>query len=80
MNLEEHHQSNLPRSKFRVLEQVTAGVLLLVLGALAWMIIDAYWPTASGFAVSEATVIGLIVLLLAALGLVSVVALLHTRK
>ncbi len=65
---------------FRLLEYAAAGVLLLVLAALAWMTVAAYAPTTAGAVVSELQVIGVIVLLVIALGLVSVVALLHTRK
>lgn len=68
------------RPTFLILEYVTAGVLLLVLGSLAWMSLAAYRPAAAGAVVSEPLVVGAIVLLLAALGLVSIVALLHTRK
>ncbi|MBI3864401.1 MAG: hypothetical protein HY290_21165 [Planctomycetia bacterium] len=77
---EEPRQGRTPRPEFRLLEQLTAGVLLLVLAALAWMTIAAYLPAAKDAVVSEPLVIGVIVLLLAALALVSIVALLHTRK
>jgi hypothetical protein len=65
---------------FPILERVTAAVLLLVLLALTWMVLAAYWPTAAGWATIEFQVIGVIVLLTLALLLVSVVALLHTRR
>ncbi|HEY3969308.1 MAG TPA: hypothetical protein VGM05_32450 [Planctomycetaceae bacterium] len=65
---------------FRLLEYMTAGVLLLVLGVLAWMTVAAYSPIAPGAVVSDQQVIAVNVLLVTALGLVSVVALLYTRK
>ncbi len=68
------------RPAFRILEYVTAGVLLLVLGGLGCMTAVAYWPVAGDTVIPDLHVIGAIVLLLAALVLVSVVALLHTRK
>ena len=80
MNAEKHPQGNASRPVFRILEYVTAGMLLLVLGILAWMTVAAYQPTAAGAVVPDLQVIGAIVLLLVALALVSVVALLHTRK
>jgi hypothetical protein len=62
------------------LEQITAAVLLIVLAALGWIVIAAYWPAAEHGLVPQWELIGITVLLLGALGLVSVVALLHTRK
>jgi hypothetical protein len=65
---------------YRLLERVTAAVLLLVLATLAWMIVAAYFPDWGRLASLEIEVILIIGLLLATLLLVSIVALLHTRK
>lgn len=62
----------------RILETVTAGVLLTVLAALAGMIVAAYRTQTDG--ISAGDVVGIILLLLTALGLVTIVALLHTRR
>jgi hypothetical protein len=50
------------------------------MGALGWMLLAAYQPELVRLASVEAEVIAVLTLLTAALGLVSVVALLHTRK
>jgi hypothetical protein len=63
---------------FRLLERVTAAVLLLVVAALGWILLAAYQADGTE-AVSEALVVAVLVLLTSALILVSVVALLHTR-
>jgi hypothetical protein len=62
-----------------VLERVTAVVLLLVVAALCWMLLAAYQPDWTEWATQETQVIAILVLLSAALVLVSVVSLLHTR-
>jgi hypothetical protein len=62
-----------------LLERVTAGLLLLVLAALGWMIVVSYNPEGGRLASLELEVVLVVGLLLAALGLVSVVALIHTR-
>jgi ethanolamine permease len=62
-----------------LLEAATAAVLLAVLAALAWVVLAAYWPAAAGLASMEVGVGTVLALLTAALVLVSVVALLHTR-
>jgi hypothetical protein len=62
-----------------LLERMTAAVLLVVLAALGWMILAAYRPEWVRLLPVEAEVIVVLVLLTAALVLVSVVALLHTR-
>ena len=80
MNEIDRPANNASSPRSRILEQVTAGVLLMVVGALIWMIFAAYRPTTEGFPVPEWQIIGVTILLLAALALVSVVALLHTRK
>ncbi len=62
-----------------LLERITAIVLFLVLVALGWMIVAANLPTWGNLLPIEVEVIAVLVLLTAALLLVSVVALLHTR-
>ncbi len=54
--------------------------MLLVLAALGWMIVAAYVPEWGRLATLEFEVIAVVGLLLATLLLVSLVALLHTRK
>ena len=66
-------------TRFRWLERGTALVLLLVVAALCWVLLAAYQPDWAGWATQEVQVIAVLVLLSAALVLVSVVALLHTR-
>ena len=68
------------RRGFPVLEGLTATVLVLVLGALVWMIAAATWPASLAWASTEVEVVAVLGLLAAALVLVSVVALLHTRR
>ena len=63
---------------FRLLERITAAVLLLVVASLGWILAAAYQPDLANWA-EEAQVIIVLVLLTAALVLVSIVALLHTR-
>jgi hypothetical protein len=65
---------------YRLIEGTASGVLVLVLAALGWMIVAAYVPKWGHIASLEFEVIVVIALLLAALVLVSVVALLHTRR
>ena len=65
---------------YRLLELAASAVLQLVLAAVCWMIVVAYYPEWGRMANVELEVIGIVALLVAALGLVSVVALLHTRK
>jgi hypothetical protein len=64
---------------FRLLERVTAGVLLLVVALLGWILLAAYQPEAARWAAEEVQVLVALGMLSAALVLVSVVALLHTR-
>ena len=64
----------------RLLERAAAGLLLLVLAALGWMIVASYNPEWGRLASLELEVVLVVGLLLAALVLVSVVALLHTRR
>jgi hypothetical protein len=65
---------------YRLIEGIAAGVLLLVLASLGWMIVAAYVPEWGRAASLEFEVIFIVVLMLAALVLVSVVALMHTRR
>ncbi len=68
------------RARFLWLEWVTAGVLMAVLLALAWITVAPYLPNWGFLPTVEAEVIVVLGLLTAALVLVSGVALLHTRK
>jgi hypothetical protein len=63
----------------RMLERLTAIVLLAVVMALAWMILAAYRPALFRLLSAPMEIVIILGLLLAALLLVSVVALLHTR-
>jgi hypothetical protein len=65
---------------YRLLELIASGVLRMVLAAIVWMIAVAYYPKWGRMASLELEVIAIVTLLIAALGLVSLVALLHTRK
>ncbi len=80
MPSEDHPPQESSNRLYRVVEQIASAVLLLVLAALGWIIIAAFSPTWVRLASLELEVIGIVGLLLAALILVSVVALLHTRK
>ena len=81
------HPANLPEGQDRpapqpgsLLERVTAVVLIAVVLVLGWMMVIAYQPEWVRLPSVEAEVIFTLVLLAAALILVSVVALLHTRR
>jgi hypothetical protein len=63
----------------RFLERVTAAVLVAVLVILAWMLLTAYQPTWVRLPWPGVEIALVIALFTAALVLVSVVALLHTR-
>lgn len=69
-----------PHPSYRLLEFIASGVLRMVLAAICWMIAVSYYPDWGRMASLELEVIAIVSLLVAALGLVSVVALLHTRK
>jgi hypothetical protein len=74
-------EANPPiRAGLRWLEQATATVLVAVLAGLAWVLTVAYQPDWLRLPSAEAEVIAMVVLLGAALLLVSAVALLHTRS
>jgi hypothetical protein len=62
------------------LEGLTAALLLAVLAALAWVVLAAYVPAWAAWPAQEVQVLVLAGFLLAALLLVSVVALCHTRS
>ncbi len=62
-----------------LLELVTAAVLLLVLAAVGWMVLAAYWPETLRLASLQTEVVVVLLLLTAALLLVTVVALVQTR-
>jgi hypothetical protein len=61
------------------LERVAAAVLLAVILVLGWMVLRAFQPEALGSGWIETEALLILVLLAAALILVSVVALVHTR-
>jgi hypothetical protein len=63
-----------------LLEWLTAVVLILVLASLGWMVVAAYLPAWGRWLPVEAEVNLVLVLLTAALVLVSALALLHTRR
>jgi hypothetical protein len=63
-----------------LLEWLTGAVLILVLASLGWMVVAAYLPAWGRWLPVEAEVNLVLVLLTAALVLVSALALLHTRR
>jgi hypothetical protein len=68
------------RPHYPLLERATALVLLLVLLAVGWMVLAACFPAWDWRLSLDAQVALVAALLTAALALVSVVALLHTRS
>jgi hypothetical protein len=64
---------------FKLLERLTGTVLVLVLLSLGWMIAVVAFPEAASRYSTEIEVFVVLGLLTAALGLVSLVALVHTR-
>jgi hypothetical protein len=64
---------------FLLLERVTAGVLLLVIASLGWVLLAAEFPEWAEGPAGVVQVACILSLLTAALLLVSVVALMHTR-
>jgi hypothetical protein len=76
---EQPQPPDLSRPGLVWLERVTAFALGLVVLLLAWMLLAAYGPGWARLASVEAEVVAVLALLTAALGLVSVLALLHTR-
>jgi hypothetical protein len=71
-------QSSKPAAS--LLERLTGLVLILVLLAIGWMVLVTLVPGLPRVVSLKAEVIVMIVLLTAALALVSIVALVHTRK
>jgi hypothetical protein len=69
-----------PRPTYPLLERLTTLMLLLVVILLGWILAAAYLPEVVRVAPPEVEVILVLGVLLAALLLVSVVALLHTRS
>jgi len=69
-----------PSLAFRLLEWSTGAVLALVVVALGWMLVATYWPDRGRLSSDGAEVVSLLVLLTAALLLLSGAALAHTRK
>jgi hypothetical protein len=68
------------RPRYAWLEGITAAVLVAVVLSLGWMVLAAYQPEWVSWGSTEVQVIAVSALLLAALVLVSIVALLHTRS
>ena len=69
-----------PRTRhFYFLEMIAAGVLLATMAALVWILIASYWPGWLRLDSLNAEVIIVVALFIAALLLVSLIALLHTR-
>jgi hypothetical protein len=64
----------------RWLEHLTALVLILVIGALGWIVVMACQPAWWEAIALDAQIVIVLGLLVAALGLVSIVALVHTRS
>jgi hypothetical protein len=62
------------------LERLTAGLLCLVVAFLGWVLIAAYYPESARIISEQTEVIAVLLLLVAALGMVSVLALLHARR
>jgi hypothetical protein len=71
--------SEMPRVT-GALERATGCVLLAVLAVLGWMTLAAYFPEWGRVGRVEVEVAAVVLLLVAALGLVSLLALLHTRR
>jgi hypothetical protein len=76
-----HNPRDRPPSKrwFQLLEWLAGGVLLSVVIALGWATVAAYRPTWLRLLSLEIEVLVVLGLLVAALFLISVVALLHTK-
>ena len=79
-NGEAASNATAPHPSYRILELIASVVLRMVLAAICWMIAVAYYPEWGRMASEELEVIAIVTLLFAALGLVSLVALVHTRK
>ena len=68
-----------PRPDGTLLETIAAGIMLVVLAALGWIVLVAYWPLTFTWASTQVEVVVILVLLSAALVVVIAVALVHTR-
>lgn len=68
-----------PSGLFLLLEKLAALVLILVDVGLVWLLLAGYWPEQFATNSTHAGVVTSIVLLSAALVLVTAVAILHTR-
>ena len=79
MNLDPSPGDDQKKAAVPLLEGITAAALILVMASLAWLILAAYLPAWGQWATTEVQVALLLALLAAALLLVSLVALLHTR-
>lgn len=64
---------------FPLVERITGTLLILVIVAIGWITLCAYIPALGKWTSMDMQVIAILALLSAALILVSVVALLHTR-
>lgn len=71
---------DLPQRSDRLLDRLTGAILIAVAMAMAWMVVVSYWPAVARLASMQLEVILMLGLLGAALLLVSLVALLHTRR
>ena len=71
--------SQAAKPRWRALEQLTTVVLLAVVIALGWVVVVAYQPAWLRLPSVEWEIYIILVLLAAALLLVSLIALLHTR-
>jgi hypothetical protein len=80
MSASPDHREEPASLGFQVLEWSTAIVLGLVLAALGWMLVVAYLPGRGRLGSEETEIVALLVLVTAALLLLSGAALVHTRK
>jgi hypothetical protein len=62
------------------LERLTAAALILVVAVLGWMVLAAFRPEFAQFASEETEILAVLGLLGATLCLVSLLALIHTRR
>jgi hypothetical protein len=62
------------------LERLTAVALWLVVTALIWIVLASYWPEVARTGSEQAEVVAVLVLVTVTLFLVSLLALLHTRR
>jgi hypothetical protein len=74
------HDTRSSGAWFLLLERVTAAALVAVLLSMGWMVLVVYVPACGEIVSTEVEVLIVIGLLTTSLILVSVVALLHTRR